>query len=88
MICAKCGKEHDNVRGQCPHCRTSAKLVKRQKEKPYDSEVSGPFSFYVGPCHKCGREVPGTVMRLAGATARLLGAAEWFTPDPHNCTRG
>ena len=85
MICAKCGKEHDNVRGQCPYCRTPTQLSKRQKEKPHDSGVSGPFPFYVGKCPACGQEVPGKLMRLSGENAKLLGFSEWFTPDPHKC---
>jgi hypothetical protein len=86
MICPECKREHQNEKGKCPFCLhdSPTKLVKRQKEKPDESEMSGPFQLYTVTCEKCGQEVPVTVTRFSGEAARRLGE-EWVIPETHKC---
>jgi hypothetical protein len=73
MICANCGKEHDNVRGECPHCQTSGQLSKRQEEKPDDSGLSGPYPAYVGKYPTFRRLFLGPFHRhMSGVFHRLV----------------
>lgn len=85
MICPKCRISHDNHKGYCPNCRSVAHFVKQQKEGAF---TSGDFCVEVCEvCEKCGREVFGKRICLSDSNARLLGFAEWFSPDEHDCSQ-
>lgn len=51
IVCSNCGREHENVKGRCPHCAAPMRLSKRQKERPAEM-LGSTFE-----CPKCGGEV-------------------------------
>jgi ribosomal protein L37E len=85
MICRKCGISYDVARGYCPNCRSVAHFVKQEKE---GSPIFGDFCVEVCEvCERRGREVFGKRIYLSDSNARLLGFAEWFSPDEHDCSQ-
>jgi transcription elongation factor Elf1 len=51
MICSKCGREYQNIKGKCPFCAERRSLSKRQKERA--SKISGSTF----ECQQCGEEM-------------------------------
>ena len=87
-ICANCKRENENVKGRCPFCshESPTQLMKRQRERADESEMSGPYRFYTVTCEKCGQDVSATVTRFSGGAARQFGS-EWVIPETHDCQK-
>jgi hypothetical protein len=50
--CATCDRVHENVKGKCPFCSTSAAIQTRQRQRPLKMHGSHTFA-----CTACGQEI-------------------------------